>query len=85
MKLYTEEVIKAAIQIGLREKYVDGMCSDEFVNNVIKYFTSIKLPTDEEIEELVGSGMHYYYKDGFIDGAKYVIEQIKKQKFGNSE
>ena len=94
MKLYTEEAIKAAIQIGLREKYIDDKDSDEFVDSVIRYFKSIELPTDEEIKNIV---FHYIEpakqkpeeSDGynefdmvcsFNNGAKWVIEQIKKQK-----
>ena len=80
MKLYTEEQIRIAIQQArIYEDYwhMEYQYTDD---DIIKELTAIQLPTDEEIEELVGSGMHDYYKGGFIEGAKWVIEQIKKQK-----
>ena len=73
MKLYTEEQIKATIQIGLREKYIDDKDSNEFVNNVIKYFKSIELPSDEEIEET------FTFYPQMIEGAKWMKEQILNQ------
>ena len=85
MKLYTEEAIKAAIQIGLREKYIDDKDSDEFVDSVIKYFKSIELPTDDEMKHKINKEVFVSwfsndeYERGFQDGAKWVIEQVKKQ------
>ena len=88
MKLYTEDQIKSAIQIGLREKYIHDIEINQFVNNVIKYFKTIELPSDEKIEKeaIYFSDSYSIYdsaKDdtwyGFSAGAKWVIERIKKQ------
>ena len=35
--------------------------------------------SDEEIENCVGDGMHDFYKGGFIEGAKWYREQLKKK------
>jgi hypothetical protein len=62
--------------VGTCIKQSDLPKVDDYINSL----TPIELPTDEEIEKLVGDGMHDYYKGGFTEGAKWVIEQIKKQK-----
>jgi hypothetical protein len=74
MKLYTEEQVKKAISIA---EYGDYECEQ-----IIDELTPIELPSDEEIEEsspIVNINAHDYYfghKDGFIEGAKWMKEQL---------
>ena len=46
---------------------------------LIATVTPIELPSDEEIGKDIGSGMHDFYKGGFIEGAKWMKEQILNQ------
>lgn len=76
MKLYTEEQVRN----GLTTK-----------NNILpidlflEQMTPIELPSDEEIRK---ESMEFYDNNGadiyFIQGAKWVIEQIKNQDNGTS-
>ena len=73
MKLYTEKQVVNAIQITVMDKPITYA-------EVLEKLTPIELPSDEEIDKIeLGSGMHDFYKGGFIEGAKWVIEQIKQQ------
>ena len=71
MKLYTEEQVRTAI----RDAY--WCCSKLEVECVFDKLTPIELPSDEEIENLIGDGMHNYYKGGFEEGAKWVKSKIQ--------
>lgn len=76
MKLYTEEQVKNMLNsIGtLTEGGVDYYTSE---------MTPIELPSDEEIRK---ESIEFYDNNGadfyFIQGAKWVIEQIKQQANG---
>jgi hypothetical protein len=89
MKLYTEEQIKSIYRVGI----IDGKC-DADINNIdyliFDGLTPIELPSDEEVleecnklpfEKHVDCGL---YNDGQIDGfelgAKWMKEQILKNK-----
>ena len=82
MKLYTEEELLKAIQYG--RDYYDGWVMTE--PEILKQLTPIEIPSDEEIEQRVTTlfgdvGMYQLYdKDRFIDGAKWLKEQILNQK-----
>lgn len=79
-KLYTEEQVRKAINDGSLYSYING--NFEFKNSeddIINALAPIKLPSDEEIGKDIGSGMHDYYKAGFIEGAKWMKEQILNQ------
>ncbi len=74
IKLYTEEQVKRAIDIA--DDNADLLEYDDILSKL----TPIELPSDEETERIeLGSGMHDFYKGGFIEGAKWVIEKIKQQ------
>ena len=78
MKLYTEEQVRKAMSALNDIKYMYHSDDDIFDS-----LTPIELPSEEEIEKIeLGSGMHDFYKGGFIEGAKWVIEQIKQQGNG---
>ena len=66
IKLYTEEEIKRL----LKEQII-------FDDEDFDKLTPIQLPSDEEIENLVGDGMHDYYKGGFEEGAKWMRDKIQ--------
>ena len=69
-KLYTEEQVRNAI---------DFFLSDESKKDkIIEALTPIELPSDEEIGKDIGSGMHDFYKGGFIEGAKWMREKLTK-------
>jgi hypothetical protein len=46
-------------------------------NDIINSLTPIELPSDEEIGKDIGSGMHDFYKGGFIEGAKWMRDKIQ--------
>ena len=71
MKLYTEEQVKFAMQLAT--------FTDDTYNQVLEKLTPIQLPSDEEIGKDIGSGMHDFYKGGFIEGAKWMKKQILNQ------
>lgn len=73
MKLYTEEQVRKLLKKAFWQDFYEGDTEE----NLISELTPIELPTDEEIENLVGDGMHDYYKGGFSEGAKYVIDKIR--------
>ena len=79
MKLYTEEQVLRAIQMADKYRY---LIADE-EPAILSLLTPIELPTENEI--LMHSYPHkskgFIARDiTFIEGAKWVIEQIKKQK-----
>lgn len=67
MKLYTEEQVIEAI--GLSHS------TDDSIRSILKQFTPIELPSDEEIEEKLGTAAGGL----FCKGAKWMKEQIKQQ------
>ena len=70
-KIYTEEqVIDAITKAFLAEYPSNG-------NDILNQLTPIELPSDEEIENLIGDGMHNYYKGGFEEGAKWMKSKIQ--------
>jgi hypothetical protein len=70
MKLYTEEeVIKAArADVWIRS-----------VNDIMSSLTPIELPSDKEIENEVKDYIVKNNKENFINGAKWMKEQILNQ------
>ena len=81
MKLYTEEQVREMLMSIDTNIYI----SDSYIDSKIDLLTPIEIPSDEEIEKslpIVDINTHDYYfghKDGFEEGAKWVIEQIKQQ------
>lgn len=81
MKIYTEEQVKESFKSGFRlAMETDGGLKEgqeEFINSL----TPIELPSDEYIDEVFQpmTELHQYYKDGFINGAKWMKEQILNQ------
>ena len=73
MKLYTEEQVREILKDTTR-------LSTLGISLYISELTPIELPSDEEIEKYV---LSHKYDDMFenliIQGAKWVIEQIKQQ------
>lgn len=75
MKLYTEEQIKDAINVA--RFYQEQIMPNDII---IKKLTPIELPSNEEIKcKDLGSGMHEFYKGGFIEGAQWMKQQILNQ------
>ena len=62
-KLYTEEQVRKAALFSLAE--------DATMEKILDLLTPIELPTDEEIEKMLGSNVHDYYK-----GAKWMRNKI---------
>ena len=91
MKLYTEEIVKKQKEIleDIIDLWDEGYPLDSnTVNkckNALLELTPIELPSDEEIEQRVTTlfgdvGMYQLYdKDRFIEGAKWMKEQILNQ------
>ena len=74
MKLYTEE------QLRVLGQYVRG----KNVDNLIASLTPMQLPSDEEIRNSLERSLNNYNvndaaKEVWIDGAKWMKEQILKQ------
>ena len=74
MKLYTEEQVKEAM-------FLYKAPIRPLVQQVLEQLTPIELPSDEYIDEVFQpmTELHQYYKDGFINGAKWMKEQILNQ------
>ena len=90
MKLYTEEQLKSTLirhlnffpLISLDEKDLEGAMENPVVE-ILKELTPIELPSDEEIwEKIEDSPYSIEYDTGFMQGAKWVIEQIKQKDNG---
>lgn len=80
MKLYTEEQLHNTV-IAV-SNYLDDINlgrAQEKIEKHLKALQPIEIPSDEEIGKDIGSGMHDYYKGGFIEGAKWMKEQILNQ------
>lgn len=76
MKLYTKEMFLIAA-----EKCEVSMIDAKHIMKYIdEYVTPIELPNDKIIENLFGNNMHHFYKSGFEQGAKWVINKIKNQQ-----
>ena len=92
MKLYTEEQVKSAFKIGMRENYIDEQNVQNFADKAINYLSPIELPSDEEIKEYLKkthtkavNPLNVYYKTGFESGAIWMKEQILKPNYKNEE
>ena len=74
MKLYTEEQVREAYNLGFVDGYdVEERCE----NSAVNLLTPIELPSDEEIEvERKRYGVHGVL---FSDGALWVKKQILNQ------
>ena len=73
MKLYTKEQLKNFLKerTFIREETIDAMCDT---------LTPIELPSDEDIgKEIEKSIYSIEYDSGFIEGAKWIKEQILNQ------
>jgi hypothetical protein len=76
MKLYTEEVLRNSMNsVKYYMEHYDVSVIDSIIDKHIKALGPIELPSDEEIE-------CSYFEFEFIEGAKWVIEQIKQQDNG---
>ena len=77
MKLYTEEQVIQAMILAAT--------TDASYNGVLNHLTPIQLPTDEEINEFspyVPQDAGIYFganKESFIEGAKWMRDQILKK------
>ena len=84
MKLYTEEQVIKAIELA-RDIHTEGMPymeRDEYdysKDEVIASLTPIKIPSDEEIENVVKEFNLITYRNGFRKCAKWMKEQIINQ------
>ena len=78
MKLYTEEQVKMAIQMG--DKYHYLLETEE--DGILKSLTPIELPSDEEIEKQSEHEDTYSKKCAFTRGAKWMW---RKTFGGNNE
>ena len=77
-KLYTEEQVREALNAGFRlAMETDGGLND-YRELFINALTPIELPSDEYIDEVFQpmTELHQYYKDGFINGAKWMRDKI---------
>ena len=74
MKLYTEEVVCKIIQKTIMDKPIT-------YDEVLECYTPIELPSDEYIDEVFQpmTELNGFYKDGFINGIKWMKEQIHNQ------
>ena len=82
MKLYTEEqVITFAIKV-LSDYEINGTFYNREKLKETLDVTPIELPSDEYIDEVFQpmTELNAFYKDGFINGAKWMNEQILKNK-----
>lgn len=86
MKLYTEEQVRSAFRIGLRENYIDEQDAENFANKGIKYLKPIELPSDEEIiYRCFQEDSYELATDGdsalktYTDGYRAALEQILNQ------
>ena len=77
MKLYTEEQVKEIIN------KVYEFDNEVRVNNYLDSLTTIELPSDEDIEQeafqVPYDGTDTFYDKSFINGAKWMKEQILNQ------
>ena len=71
MKLYTEEQVKKAIRVAGQVVWED--------EEIFSLLPSIELPSDDEIKHCIGSVNYTEYDNGFIQGIKWMKEQILNQ------
>lgn len=71
MNLYTEKQVAYAISMAF------DIEPPIKVKDILRDLTPIELPSDEEIGKDIGSGMHEFYKGGFIEGAKWMRDKIQ--------
>ena len=71
-KLYTREQMIEAFNYGQNPK------GFHWIGDMIDSLTPIELPSDEYIDEVFQpmTELHQYYKDGFINGAKWMRDKI---------
>ena len=78
MKLYTEEQVKIAYSKGNNDGYC-GIQRDFIGLNLMP----IELPTDEDVDkqafQVPYNGTDTFYDKSFINGAKWMKEQILNQ------
>ena len=71
MKIYTEEQVLKIIQKSIMDK-------PKTYYEILKYYTPIELPSDEEVRI---ESMQFYDKNGsdiyFIQGAKWMLDKIQ--------
>jgi cell division protein YceG involved in septum cleavage len=82
MKLYTENQLQEAYNRGL----MDGRLNNVDYS-IPDGFKPIELPSDEYIDEVFQpmTELNAFYKDGFINGAKWMKEQIIGLETNNIE
>ena len=73
MKLYTEEKLRQSFIA------VDPLKYEQDANEYMDLLTPIELPSDEEIEKEVEDYLYKNNKMNFINGAKWMKEQIINQ------
>ena len=80
MKLYTEEQVRQAYNLGFVDGYdVEEKCE----NSAMSLLTPIELPSDEEIEEYAEANCYdAFHEEGLEKGAKWMKEQILNQNKG---
>ena len=71
VKLYTEQQVIMAMHLTTLTK--------ETYNEVLEQLTPIELPSDEDIKHCIGSVNYTEYDNGFIQGIKWMKEQILNQ------
>ena len=80
MKLYTEEQVRQAYNLGFVDGYdVEEKCE----NSAMSLLIPIELPSDEEMEkeafQIPFNNTNEFYDKSFIKGAKWMKQQILKQ------
>lgn len=75
LRLYPEKEVMALLnEVGtLTQKQIDWHINE---------LDAIELPSDEDIEKAATNDAGAYFEFEFIQGAKWVIEQIKQQADG---
>jgi len=95
MKLYTEKVLRNSMNsVKYYMEHYDANVIDSIIDKHLKALQPIELPSDEEIEKesfIINPpkiqnnyGKDYYddniqYRVEWVEGVKWVIEQIKQQ------
>ena len=77
MKLYTEEQVRQAYNLGFVDGYdVEEKCE----NSAMSLLIPIELPSDKEIEkeafQIPFNNTNEFYDKSFIKGAKWMKEQL---------
>ena len=80
MKLYTEEQVRQAYNLGFVDGYdVEEKCE----NSAMSLLIPIELPSDEEIEkeafQIPFNNTNEFYDKSFIKGANWMKQQILNQ------